>query len=156
MEWLWIVLGITCAIIGVVGSFLPLLPGPPLAFIGLWLQQLRPEKVFSTRFLITWLIIVIVTVVLDYIIPVWGTKKFGGSKYGMWGCTLGFILAFWMGPWGVIFGPLIGAFIGEMIAKDDSRHAMRAAMGSFVGFLLGSFLKVIVCFMMLYYIISSI
>ena len=156
MEWLWISLGILCALLGVVGSFLPLIPGPPIAYAGLLLQQLRPEKQFSTKFLVIWAVIVVVIVVLDYLIPIWGTKKFGGTKYGMWGCTLGFILAFWMGPWGVILGPLIGAFIGEMIAKNDSRHALRAAMGSFVGFLFGSLLKVIVCFVMLYYVIASI
>lgn len=156
MEWVWISLGIICALVGVAGSFLPLLPGPPIAYAGLLLQQLREEKPFSTNFLITWAVIAAITIVLDYVIPVWGTKKFGGSSYGMWGCTLGFILAFWMGPWGVLFGPLIGAFIGEMIAKQDSKHALRAAMGSFIGFLLGSLLKVIACFMMLYYIIASI
>jgi len=156
MEWLWISLGILCALLGVVGSFLPLIPGPPIAYGGLLLQLFRPEKTFSTKFLVIWAVIVVVTVVLDYLIPIWGTKKFGGTKYGMWGCTLGFVLAFWMGPWGVILGPLIGAFVGELIAKNDSRHALRAAMGSFVGFLFGSLLKVIVCFVMLYYIIASI
>ena len=73
-----------------------------------------------------------------------------------WVVPLDFLLAFWMGPLGVIIGPFMGAFIGEMIAGQDSRRSFRAALGSFVGFLLGSFLKIVVCFMMLYYVIKSI
>ena len=155
MEWFWIILGILLVLLGIAGSLLPMIPGPPIAFVGLLIQQLRPEKPFSTQFLLIWAGIVVVILILDYIIPIWGTKKFGGSKYGVWGCTLGFLLAFWMGPWGVIIGPFIGAFIGEMIAKKDSQHALKAAFGSFLGFLLGSLFKIIACFMMLYYVIKS-
>jgi uncharacterized protein len=156
MEWLWITLGIVLCIVAVIGSFLPLIPGPPIAYAGLLVQQLRADKPFTTNFLLLWLTIVVVSMILDYLIPIWGTKKFGGSKYGVWGCTLGFIAAFWMGPWGVVLGPLIGAFIGEMIAQNNSTVAIKAALGSFLGFLLGSFLKVVICFFMLYYIITSI
>lgn len=156
MEWVWIILGIILCLVAIAGSLLPLIPGPPIAYVGLLLQQLRDPNPFESKFLLIWLGIVALTLALDYVIPIWGTKKFGGTKYGVWGCTLGFLAAFWMGPWGVIIGPFAGAFIGEMIAKQDSKHAFKAALGSFVGFLLGSFLKLVVCFFMLYYIIKSI
>lgn len=156
MEWIWIVTGIILAVIAIAGSILPLLPGPPVAYVGLLLQQLRPEKPFTTNFLIFWAALVVLSLLLDYLIPIWGTKKFGGTKYGVWGCTIGFIAAFWLGPWGVIIGPLAGAFIGEMIAQKNSTVAFKAAMGSFIGFLLGSFLKLVICFFMLYYILTSI
>lgn len=155
MEWLWIILGILLILTGIAGSLLPLLPGPPIAFAGLLVQQFRDPAPFSTRFLVIWAVVVVVTLVLDYLIPIWGTKKFGGSSYGVWGCTLGFLAAFWIGPWGVIIGPFAGAFIGEMIAKNDSKHALRAAWGSFVGFLFGSLLKLVACFVMLYYLVVS-
>lgn len=156
MEWLLIIAGIVLSIIGIAGSVLPLIPGPPIAFAGLLLQQLRTDAPYSTGFLIFWAAIVIVSLVLDYFIPIWGTKKFGGTKYGVWGCTLGFIAAFWLGPWGIILGPFAGAFIGEMIAQQNSTIALKAALGSFVGFLAGSFLKLIICFFMLYYIVTAI
>lgn len=156
MEWIWIALGIILCIVAIAGSILPLLPGPPIAYAGLLIQLMRDPDPFSAKFLWIWAGIVAVSLVLDYLIPIWGTKKFGGTKYGVWGCTLGFLLAFWMGPLGVIIGPFLGAFAGEMIAGQDSRKSLRAAMGSFVGFLLGSFLKLVICFFMLYYIISSI
>ncbi len=156
MEWLWIIFGICLALVGTLGSVLPIIPGPPIAYAGLILQQLRDDAPFSTKFLIIWAAIVLVTLVLDFLIPIWGTKRFGGTKYGIWGCTIGFIAAFWMGPLGMILGPFLGAFIGELLAGQDSRRSFRAALGSFVGFLMGSFLKLVACFMMLYYIIASI
>ena len=156
MEWLWITLGIILIIVGIIGSFLPLLPGPPIAYVGFLVQLFREPAPFTTEFILVWGGIVVLSLLLDYVIPIWGTKKFGGTKYGVWGCTIGFLLAFWMGPLGVIIGPFIGAFVGELIAGQDSKRSFRAALGSFVGFLLGSFLKLVVCFMMLYYVIASI
>jgi uncharacterized protein YqgC (DUF456 family) len=156
MDWLWITLGIILVLIGIAGSILPILPGPPIAYAGLLLQQLRDPNPFSSGFLWIWAGIVVISLVLDYVIPAWGTKKFGGTRYGVWGCTLGFILAFWMGPWGIIIGPFLGAFAGEMIAGQDSRRSFRAAVGSFVGFLVGSLLKMTICFMLLYFVIKSI
>ncbi len=156
MEWLLIIAGIVLTVIGIAGSVLPLIPGPPIAYAGLLLQQLRSEAPYSTGFLIFWAAVVVVSLLLDYFIPIWGTKKFGGTKYGVWGCTLGFIAAFWLGPWGFILEPFAGAFIGEMIAQQNSNIALKAALGSFVGFLAGSFLKLIICFFMLYYIVTAI
>jgi uncharacterized protein len=156
MNWFWILLGILLVLAGIAGSLLPLLPGPPIAYVGLLVQQLREIKPFNTNFLLIWCWVVIIILILDYLIPAWGTRRFGGSRYGVWGCTLGFILAFWMGPWGVVLGPFIGAFVGEMIANQDSKRAFKAAIGSFVGFLFSSLLKIIACFMMLYFIIRSI
>lgn len=155
MDWLWIILGILLILAGIAGSLLPLLPGPPIAYVGLLLQQLKSDPAFTTKFLLIWAGIVILTLVLDYLVPIWGTKKFGGSKYGVWGCTLGFLAAFWMGPWGVILGPFLGAFLGEMIAGKNSKQSFRAAMGSFLGFIAGSFFKLVACFFMLYFVIQQ-
>jgi len=155
MEWLWFISGILLILTGIAGSLLPMLPGPPIAYAGLLLQQLRGDKPFTTQFLLIKAGVVAIILILDYLIPIWGTKRFGGTKYGIWGCTLGFLLAFWMGPWGVILGPFIGAFIGEMIANQDSRKAFKAAVGSFVGFLFGSLIKIVACFVMLYYVVKT-
>jgi uncharacterized protein YqgC (DUF456 family) len=156
MDWLWIIIGSLLILIGLAGSLLPALPGPPVAYAGLLLQQLRDPNPFTTKFLLGWLLITLIVVVLDYYIPIWGTKKFGGSKYGMWGCTLGFLAAFWMGPIGVIIGPFIGAFIGELIGNNTHQKAFKAAIGAFLGFLGGSLIKILVCIVMGYYIVTSI
>ena len=156
MEWLWIILGIVLIVVGIAGSLLPLIPGPPIAYAGLLMQLFRDPDPFTGKFLLIWAGIVVVSLVLDFMIPIWGTKKFGGTKYGVWGCTIGFLLAFWMGPWGIIIGPFLGAFAGEMIYSQSTKKSFKAAIGSFVGFLLGSFLKLVICFMMMYYLIASI
>lgn len=155
MEILWFVVGGLLILIGIVGCFLPILPGPPLAFLGLWIQQLKEPNPFTAKFLWIWFGITVVVTAIDYWAPVYATKKFGGSKAGIWGCMIGLLLGFWMGPFGIIIGPLAGAFIGEMMNNQDSSKAMRAALGSFIGFLLSTLLKLIVCGIMFWYWVVS-
>ena len=108
MEWLWIILGILLCIVGIVGSLLPLLPGPPIAYAGMLLQLFRDPNPFEAK--TYWIFggVVAISLVLDYLIPIWGTKKFGGTKYGVWGCTIGFLLAFWMGHGELLSGHSLG------------------------------------------------
>jgi uncharacterized protein YqgC (DUF456 family) len=155
MDYVWIISGGILLLAGVLGCFLPVLPGPPLAFVGLLLQQLKSSPPFSTRFMVVFLLIAIAITILDYVIPVYGTKKFGGSKYGVWGSTLGLLVGLFLGPIGIILGPFVGALIGELIAAADPAHALRAATGSFIGFLAGTFLKLIACLVMVGYWINS-
>jgi uncharacterized protein YqgC (DUF456 family) len=83
--------------------------------------------------------------VIDYFIPAMGTKKFGGSKYGVIGTMIGLILGLlFFPPFGIIIGPFLGAYIGEMIKDNkDKNRALKAAFGSFIGFLTSTFLKFI-------------
>jgi len=155
MEILWFVVGGLLILIGIVGCFLPILPGPPLAFLGLWIQQLKEPNPFTSKFLWIWFGITLVVTAIDYWAPVYATKKFGGSKAGIWGCMIGLLLGFWMGPFGIIIGPLAGAFIGEIMNNQDSSKAMRAALGSFIGFLLSTLLKLIVCVIIFWYWVVS-
>jgi uncharacterized protein YqgC (DUF456 family) len=155
MEILWFVVGGLLILIGIVGCFLPILPGPPLAFLGLWIQQLKEPNPFTSKFLWIWFGITLVVTAIDYWAPVYATKKFGGSKAGIWGCMIGLLLGFWMGPFGIIIGPLAGAFIGEIMNNQDSSKAMRAALGSFIGFLLSTLLKLILCVIMFWYWVVS-
>jgi uncharacterized protein YqgC (DUF456 family) len=152
MDTFWLVLGIIMMLVGILGSILPLLPGPPLCFLALLLQQLRADPPFTAKFLWIWAAITIVVTVLDYVVPLYGTRKYGGSKYGVWGSTIGLIAGFWFGPFGIIIGPFVGAFVGELIASNNSQHALRAAWGSFVGFLFGTLLKLVVCLLMAWYL----
>ena len=146
-----LIVGLLLMVAGIAGCILPLIPGPPLCFLALLLQQLNDEPAFSTDFLLLWGSITLVVTVLDYIIPVYGTKKLGGSKYGIWGCTIGLLVGLWIGPLGIIVGPFLGAFIGEIIANNNSAIALKSAIGSFLGFLLGTLLKLVVCLTMAWY-----
>jgi uncharacterized protein YqgC (DUF456 family) len=106
--------------------------------------------------MLVWAGIVIAILVLEYLIPVYGTRKLGGSKYGLWGCTIGLFAGIWFGPWGVILGPFVGAFLGELIASNQSGLAFKAALGSFIGFLFSTVLKLVVCVIMAMYYVWAI
>ena len=85
--------------------------------------------------------------VMDYIIPAAGTKKFGGSKAGMWGSIIGLLVAVFfpvLGPFGIIVWPFVGALVGELANKAEKERALKAAFGSFIGFLTGTFLKFLI------------
>lgn len=143
--------------IGIIGCFVPVLPGPPISYVALLLLQLKNVPEFSSRFLLFWLLITIAVTALDYIVPVIGTKKFGGTKKGVRGSILGLIIGLlFFPPLGIIIGPIVGAFIGEIWAGQESKQAIRAAIGSFIGFLLGTGIKLMASGFMTFYFIQSI
>ncbi|ETN94508.1 hypothetical protein SAMN04487906_1750 [Zhouia amylolytica] len=144
MDILFLALGFVFIILGILGSFLPVLPGPPLSWVGLLFLYLTKSVPDNWWVLGITLVIAILILVLDYIIPVVGTKRFGGSKAGMIGTTVGLVIAIIfpvLGILGIIIWPFIGAFVGELINKADSKNALKSAFGSFIGFLTGTFLK---------------
>jgi uncharacterized protein len=156
MDIFWLVVAIILMFSGIIGCLLPFLPGPPLSYLGLLAMQLRSDAPFTTKFLLIFAGITIIVTVLDYVIPMAGTKRFGGTRYGMWGCTIGLIVGIFIPPWGLIIGPFAGAFVGELLGNASTENALRAALGSFIGFLFGTLLKLIVCFVMGYYLIAAI
>jgi len=157
LEALLLILGLIAVIVGALGSFLPVVPGPPLSYLGLWLMHFSAsENRMSVWAIIIFTILVLAVTVLDYLIPAWGTKRFGGTKWGMWGSTIGLIVGLFFGPIGIIIGPFLGAFVGELLNNGTSQQALRSAIGSFVGFILGSGIKLLVCLVMLvYYFVHS-
>lgn len=144
MVTLLFIIGTLIMLLGLAGCILPMLPGPPLCFSALLIQQLATPPPFSAQFLWIWAVVVILVSAFDFLIPLYGTKKFGGSKYGLWGCMIGLIAGLFIGPLGILVGPFVGAFLGEMLANKESSEAFRSAVGSFVGFLFGTLLKLVV------------
>ena len=147
MDIFLIIVGFLFTIIGIIGSFIPVLPGPTMSWIGLLLLHLTKAVENNWWFLGITLAVAILVFALDYIIPVVGTKKFGGSKSGMIGTTIGLLVAIFfpiLGIFGIVIWPFVGAYIGEMTHNKDSKNATKAAFGSFLGFLTGTFLKFVV------------
>lgn len=154
MDTFWLFMGALLVLAGIIGSIVPLLPGPPLGYLGLLIQQFKSDPPFSVKFLIVWAVITILVTVIDYVIPLYGTRKFGGSKYGIWGCTVGLLAGIFFAPWGIIAGPFVGAFVGELLSTNKSGPALKAAIGSFIGFLFGTFLKLVVSALMGWYLLK--
>ena len=168
MDVILIILGAICLLLGLIGCVAPVLPGVPLSYLGLLLLHWTDRVQFSWQFLTIWAVIVVVIQILDYFIPAWGTKKFGGSKYGVWGSTIGLFVGLFMGPWGIIVGPFVGAVLGELLyfnrhpqdrieqaENTNFNRALRAGFGSFIGLLTGTILKLICCGMMVFYFVKE-
>ncbi|WP_178986745.1 DUF456 domain-containing protein [Winogradskyella helgolandensis] len=145
MELFLVLVALLLMILGVLGSFLPVLPGPLTSWAGLLVLHFTEGVELSQTFLIVSLLVAIFIYVLDYIIPAIGTKRFGGSKAGMIGTTLGLIIGLFSPiPFGIIIGPFVGALVGELIHRNDFNKALKAAFGSFLGFIASTFLKFII------------
>lgn len=151
MEYLLLTLGIICLLTGIAGCIIPVIPGTPIAYVGMLCFQFTDCIQFSTSALIIWGIIVVLSIVLDYIVPSIGSKIFGGTKWGYWGCIIGTLLGMFIFPWGIIAGPFLGAFIGELMGKKDTITALKSGIGSLIGFLCGTFLKLVIC---IYFIVE--
>ena len=142
MDITLLIIGFILMLLGVLGSFLPVLPGPPISWVGLLLLHLTTAIPDDWWFLGITAVVAVVIFALDYIIPIIGTKKFGGTKAGMIGTTVGLIIGLFVPiPGGIFIGAFAGAFIGELSNKADNKTALKAAFGSFLGLLTGAFMK---------------
>mgnify|MGYP003293451142 FL=1 len=155
MDIVLIIFSFVLVLAGTAGCILPVLPGPPLAYVGLILMHLTARAEFSWAQLVSWLVLVVVLQVLDYITPLLGSKYSGGSEYGNRGCVAGTIAGLFFMPWGIILGPFIGAVAGEMLGGRDLPNALKAGFGTFLGVVLGVLLKLALCFYFLYILIVS-
>jgi uncharacterized protein len=156
LDIIFSVFGGIFLIAGFAGCILPIIPGPPLAYIGLVIAYFSSFSVVSGNILIYSAVAVAVVTALDIVAPLLFTKKFGGTKYGIYGATAGLLAGFFFGPFGIILGPLIGAFAGEMIKdRNDAQKAFRSAWASFAGFMFGTGLKLITVGILIWIYISS-
>jgi uncharacterized protein YqgC (DUF456 family) len=129
-------------IVGFLGTFVPVLPGAPLAWVGLLLSYFSSYNKISILCLIITGVVAIVVSILDNILPVYMTNKTGGSKAATTGSTIGLIIGFFVGPPGIIFGPFLGALAGELIStSSDFKVSIKSAWGAFLGFLCGVGIK---------------
>ncbi len=145
MDVFLLILGIILLLVGFIGCILPFIPGPPLAFFALLALHFTSWVQFSSKLLWIAAILAVVVTLLDYVVPAWGTKKFGGSKAGVWGASLGLVAGMFLGPAGIILGPFAGALIGELLVNTDGNQAFRSAFGAVVGLFAGVLAKLVVC-----------
>jgi uncharacterized protein YqgC (DUF456 family) len=157
MEIFIIFLSILFCIIGLIGSFTPIVPAPLTCWVSFLILKLSGVIYISNFFIIFTFMISISIFLIDFLLPSIGAKKFGGSKKGIFGCTIGLILGFvFLGIIGSLFGSIIGAFIGESINKSDLKSRLNASIGAFIAFITGVFLKFSVSIVFLFLLIKLI
>lgn len=162
MSYVLVIVAVLLVLVGLVGAIVPGIAGPPFSFLGLLALAFVDGITFSTEFLVVMGILGAIIFVLDYVVPIWGTKTLGGTKAGTRGSTIGLILGllvtffFPIGFIAVLLGPFIGAYIGEKNAGTDDRLAWRSALGSFLGFLAGTFIKTVYAVVCIFFVFKSI
>lgn len=157
MEIAILIIAILLLIIGILGSFLPVLPGPPVSWIALLLVNLTNYGHFSTSFLVITAVVTLLLTIFDYVLPGMAVKKRGGTKAGEKGALAGALLGVFLGPAGIILGPFAGAFLGELIAnKGNLDNSFRIAMSSFIGFLLSTGLKLVWCLLLAFWFVAEV
>ena len=139
---------VICLLVGLAGAVLPL-PGPPISLVGLFMLHYSKYAQFDRSTLTFFVILTIALSIFDYYAPIWGTKKFGGTKYGSWGSTIGLLVGLFFTPIGMFLGAFLGAFLGEIIGKTELKVALKAAIGSFIGLITGIIGKVLLCMAMI-------
>ncbi len=143
MDILLLVLGLICMVLGIIGAFLPILPGPLTGWVGLLLLSFTSAVPKDWTFLGITLAVAVFVWIIDYFIPAMGTKRFGGSKYGVYGTMIGLVVGLFSPiPFGMLIGAFVGAFIGETaFDKKDTNKALKASFGSLLGFFVSASLK---------------
>ena len=129
--------------LGVVGCVIPVLPGPILSFGGL-LCLLATDRPPNLTTIVVMGALTAVAMVLDYVVPAMGARKFKCSAWGVWGCVIGTLVGLFFFPVGLLLGPFLGALVGELIAGKALAQAVRGGIGAFLGFVAGTLIKLAV------------
>jgi len=157
LETIVIVLGSIFVFVGIAGCFLPILPRPLLIFLGLLVLALLKDfsSPLTPTLMIVMAILTVVVTIGDYMIPLWGAKKYGTSKWGIWGSVAGMAIGIFLSPFGMLLGAFIGAVAVEWLVQKERTKALKAGWGVIIGGLVGTALKLGASGMMVYYFIRA-
>lgn len=155
MDYIYIFLSLLFAVTGVAGAIVPVLPGPPISYVGLLLLLLCDGCGINMPTVVIAGVLAVVVTLFDYVAPVWFTKRSGGSKAGVWGATLGLLVGFFFSVPGIILGPFIGAFLGELYAKTPADKALGVSFVSFIAFIVTTGFKLIYAIALLVIIVKE-
>ena len=157
LEAAAVIVGFILVLLGLAGSILPMIPGPPLGFVGLLLLALSRDFAppLTPALVIIMAILTALVAVLDYIIPLWGAKRYGASKWGIWGSVLGMVIGMFGSPLAMLAGAFVGAVIAEWFVHRKKGEALRAGWGVMVGTLFATILRLGVAGIMAYYFVIA-
>ena len=159
MDIFLLILGLILCLLGIVGSFSPIIPGPITSWFGLLVIHFSKLIPFDNQFLFITFLIAALIFALDLIIPILGLKKLGGSKKGLIGSTIGLLLGLFLaGPLGLLIGSFFGAISGEYVNNNSIKKSIKPAMGTFIGMAVGTTIKFLtstIFFGLYFYIVYS-
>ena len=157
MEILLLIVIGSLLLLGVIGCFIPIIPGPPISYCGLLVFHFYSSYLIEENILWLMAFLVISVTIFDLWVQIYGVKKFGGTKRAVNGSILGLIIGiFFFPPFGIIIGPFLGAFIGARMEKNSDRNkAIKVAMGALMGFFAGTILKLSVSFYIIYIVFQA-
>ena len=151
MDIFLTIVAIVCSIAGVAGCIIPIIPGPALSFAAVLCAYFCNKSTISNADMWMWLAVTVVVSVMDYLLPAYMARWFGGTKAGTRGALVGMVVGmiFFNIP-GIIFGPFVGAVAGELLYNSsDKAHALKVGFGSFLSFIVGTGVKLVVSVWML-------
>jgi uncharacterized protein YqgC (DUF456 family) len=157
LETITIVIGSILMLLGLAGGILPILPGPPLSLIGLFLLALIKHfsPPLTPPLIIILAIVTILVVVMDYILPLLGAKRYGASKWGVWGSIVGMVIGIFLSPLAMLLGAFIGAVVAEWLAGKTKGESLRAGWGVMMGTLFATIVRLGVSGIMIYYFVIA-
>ena len=153
------ILAVILALVGILGSIVPGIPGPPISWVGLLMAFLAKGvngsgDPMSLTFLLAWLVVTVVVTVKDFVVPGMHTRVTGGHTSAGVGAVIGLFAGMFIPPVGMILGSLLGAFLAEFFLENQGTWAsFKSSIGAFLGFLTGTGLKLITSGLMFYYVI---
>ncbi len=142
METILIILSIALALMGIIGGIVPVIPGPILSAVAMFVLQFSQNHQFETFTLVIWSVFALLITLLDYLVPAATTKKFGGSKKGSLGSLIGLFVGIFFPPISLVIGAYLGAIVGEIMAGKNFESANKSALGALLGLFLGTVFKV--------------
>ena len=156
---LTVALAIICSIlilIGLLGVVLPILPGIPLSWLGLFIYAAGTgfERLSLTT-VVVFFVLMLFSLAIDFFAPLLGARKYKASKLGVFGAFVGITTGIFFGIWGIILGPFVGALLGEYISGKGTKQAFGSALGTFIGMMLGSLLKIVIILVMAGFFVAS-
>ncbi len=154
MDLFLSILAVICGAAGIIGAVLPVVPGPALSYFGMLCAYWTDTSTLTSGKMWLWGVLTAVVTALDYILPAYFSKMFGGSRAGIIGATVGvFAGMILLGPLGIVLGPFVGAVAGELLHdRENADKALKVGFGSLVSFFVGSGMKIAVSAFMMYYI----
>jgi len=148
-PWLWIVVFLLVGV-GLAGTVLPILPGVPMIFIGLWLAAWIDGYERVGGFTMGLLgVLTLLSVVVDFAASALGAKRVGASPRAIWGAAIGSIAGIFFGLPGLLLGPFVGAVAGELSVRGDSGKAAKVGVATWLGLLFGALAKIALSFAMI-------